>query len=302
MYFQKNLQKNGVSDEVYSLINDVQIRPSTHIIVTKCTAKYYLEESTPGLEILIPKYYEFFPNTSKYTGYVCDATIGDFFNALHCNACEPYATLGGINDNNAENDKENANNDSASKSNNESIQGKRKTQNTGVAIFKSSKLVGELNSMETVCFLNIKNNVDMFLVSIPDPKDENDKIDIYLTPCKKPKIDVSIVNGTPYIKLDFNFSGKIYSMKQGSNYLSSDVLELIRKNCNNYLKMEFENYLYKTTTVYQSDINGFGNYASSSFLTTKAFNNYDWLNNYKNSCFEVNVNTIIDSGFILNET
>ena len=66
--------------------------------------------------------------------------------------------------------------------------------------------------------------------------------------------------------------------------------------------MEFENYLYKTTTVYQSDINGFGNYASSSFLTTKAFNNYDWLNNYKNSCFEVNVNTIIDSGFILNET
>ncbi len=34
----------------------------------------------------------------QYTGYMPDATIGNFFNALICNNCEPYAILGGVNE------------------------------------------------------------------------------------------------------------------------------------------------------------------------------------------------------------
>ena len=94
--FSEELAKQGISDEVYSLINEVQIRPSSNIVVSKCNTKYYMENSIPGLESLIPRYYDIFPNTSKYTGYTCNATIGDFFNALVCNSCAPYAILGGI--------------------------------------------------------------------------------------------------------------------------------------------------------------------------------------------------------------
>lgn len=94
--FSEDLAKMGISDEIYSLINDVQIRPSANIIVSKCDTKTYIENSIPSLENLITKYYDIFPNTSKYTGYTCNATIGDFFNALVCNSCSPYAILGGI--------------------------------------------------------------------------------------------------------------------------------------------------------------------------------------------------------------
>ena len=49
-----------------------------------------------------------------------------------------------------------------------SISGKNGSENFGIAVFKNDKLVGELNAFETICFLNIKNDLDRFLVSFPN--------------------------------------------------------------------------------------------------------------------------------------
>ena len=280
--FSEELAKEGISDEVYSLINEVQVRPSANIVVSKCNTKYYIENSVPSLENLIPKYYEIFPNTSEYTGYTCNATIGDFFNALVCNYCSPYAILGGIDES--------------------PITGERETQNIGLAVFKNAELVGELNAIETICFLNLKESVDSFLVSIPDPQEANSKIDIYLTPNTTHNIDVDFVNGAPYVKMNLEFSGKIYSMSRDSQYLNIDLLNSISNSCNNYLESQFSSYLYKTSTVFESDINGLGSFALSKFATTTEFDNYNWSNNYKNCTFDVEVNTVIDSGFLLTQT
>lgn len=280
--FSAELAKEGICDEIYSLINEVQIRPSANIVVSKCNTQYYIENSLPSLESLIPKYYDVFPSSSKYTGYTCNATIGDFFNALVCNSCSPYAILGNINES--------------------SITGTRLSQNIGLAIFKKDELAGELNSIETICFLSIAKKVDSFLVSIPDPQNSNSKLDIYLTPNNSNKIDVSFVNGSPYIKIKLDFSGKIYSMKQGAEYLNTDVLNSISNSCCNYLENQFYDYLYKTSSDLKSDINEFGLYALSKFPTTTEFDNYNWLDNYKNSVFDVKINTVIDSGFLLTQT
>lgn len=300
--FSEELAKEGISDEVYSLINEVQVRPSANIVVSKCNTKYYIENSIPSLESLIPKYYDIFPNTSEYTGYTCNATIGDFFNALVCNSCSPYAILGGISASDDDSSKSNSSNDSTIKSNESPITGSRKTNNIGLAVFKDDKLAGELNAIETICFLNMRKEVDSFLVSIADPQDSNSKIDIYLTPNSTRSIDVSFVNGSPYIKITLEFSGKIYSMSRGSEYLDNDVLNSISNSCNNYLENQFSNYLYKTSSVFETDINAIGVYALSKFTTTTEFDNYNWLENYKNSTFDIDINTVIDSGFLLTQT
>lgn len=96
--FSEDLAFKGISDEIYTLINDTQVRPSCNLVVSKCSAKYYLEETSPQLENLISKYYEIFASSSKYTGYMPDATIGNFFNNMICKTCEPYAILGGVNE------------------------------------------------------------------------------------------------------------------------------------------------------------------------------------------------------------
>ena len=194
--FSEEVATNGISNEIYTLINDVQIRPSTNIIVSKTDAKYYIESSKPSLETLPTKYYEIFPNSSKYTGYTSNATIGDFFNGLICSTCEPYAILGGTIDSNIDNLKDYSSSDPLNagnvKSNETSIFGKRGAENIGLAVFKSDKLVGELNAMETVCFSLMRNNVNGFLITIPDPMDDESYIDLYLFPAKDTKGNVDI--------------------------------------------------------------------------------------------------------------
>ncbi len=300
--FSEELAKQGISDEVYSLINDVEVRPSANIVISKCNTKYYIENSTPNFESLIPKYYEVFPNISEYTGYTCNATIGDFFNALVCNYSSPYAILGGINSTDDNSSPSTVSDDSSIKSNETPINGSRKINNIGLAVFKDAKLVGELNGIETICFLNLKREIDSFLVSISDPQDTNSKLDIYLKPNLEHKIDVSFVNGSPFIKIKLGFTGKIYSMRKNSEYLDINVLNSISNSCNDYLETQFTNYLYKTSTVFESDINSIGSNALSKFFTTTEFDNYNWLDNYRNSAFDVEINTVINSGFLLTQT
>ena len=304
--FSEEVATNGISNEIYTLINDVQIRPSTNIVVSKTDAKYYIESSKPSLETLPTKYYEIFPNSSKYTGYTSNATIGDFFNGLTCNTCQPYAILGGTIDSNIDNLKDYSSSDPLNagnaKSNETSISGKRGAENIGLAVFKGDKLVGELTAMETVCFSLMRNNVNGFLITIPDPRDDESYIDLYLFPAKSTKGNVDIINGTPYITVNCKFNGRIYSMKKDSKYLDNTVLDEISKTASKYIELQISNYLYKTSKDFKSDINGFAKYVLRKFSTLEEFERYGWLQNYENSFFTVNSDVCVKSGFLLTET
>ncbi len=282
--FSEELAVEGISEEIYTLINDTQIRPSSNIVISKCSAKSYIKQTKPEVENLISKYYEMFAQSSKYTGHMPDATIGKFFNSLICNTCEPFAILGN------------------SSTNSSSVHGSNNIENIGVAVFKNDVLVGELNSNETIAFLNMRNAVDRFLISVPDPFNHNNYIDIYVTPLKSRKVDIDTSSSTPYINVNCYFSARIYSMAENSKYLSDDVLAAISNSCNSYLENIISDYLYKTSKSFKSDINGFGNNATKNFLTTKDFENYNWNENYKNTFFKVNVDTSVKSGMLITET
>ena len=301
--FSEELAVTGITDEVFSLINEVQIRPSTNIAVTKCSAKNYLEHSKPLTENLLTKYYEIFASSSEYTGFVSDSTIGDFFNSLNYKTCEPYAILGGLTNQN-ENTSTNINSqkDYNIKSNESSMSGQNRAENIGIAVFKNGKLVGELNALETLCFLITKNKVNEFLISVPDSENENEYIDVYMLPSSNSNITVNIINGSPYIKVSYKFDGRISSMKEKSKYLDNSVLQRISDSCNAYLESAIKKCFYKTSKSFNSDIVEFGSYSLSNFLTIKEFEDYLWEEKYKDSFFDVKVNTEIHSSFLLTET
>lgn len=295
--FSEEIAQDGISDYIYSIMNDVQVRPSSNIIVSNCSANYYIENSVPSLETLVTKYYDTFPNSSKYTGYITNATIGYFFNSLVCEYCQGYAILGGIT---SDNNKSIV--DSDIKSGSSNITGTRKSENIGTAIFKDDKLVGELNAIETVCLSILTNDVESFLITIPDPKNENSTLDIYMLPEKDMKIDVKIVNGSPYITIKGEFSAQIYSMSENSKYLDNDVLSLIGDSCSNYLKSILSDFLYKTSLTYKSDVAGIGRYVLQKFRTNQDFTDYNWASSYVNSTFDIKIDTKMDSGFLLTQT
>ncbi len=301
--FSEKIALQGISDEIYTLINDTQIRPSANIVISKCDAKYYIEQTKPELENLISKYYEVFTSSSKYTGYMPDTTIGKFFDSLICTSCEPYAILGGVNEGKPNNKGiVDSQKDYEIKANQSSISGENGAENIGVAVFKEDKLVGELNALETICLLNVTNNLDQFLVSVPDPANNNHYIDIYLTPLSNADIKVNTNSGSPYIKVNCRFSGRIYSMSENSKYLSPEALDAISNSCSSYLESIFTDYLYRTSKDLQSDISGFGKYALKNFFTTKESTNYDWRNSYKDAFFDVKIDASIKSGMLITQT
>lgn len=301
--FSEKIAARGISDEIYTLINDAQVRPSTNIVVSKCSAKYYLQNSKPIFENLITKYYEVFSNSSQHTGFTVNATVGNFFDDLLTKSGQPFAILGGVtNDSTNYSSNIDSEKDFTSKSNSSAITGKTNSENMGLAVFKNDVLVGELNSIETLCSLIVRSQVDSFLISVPNPNKSNSYVDLHLTPLSESKIKVTIINGTPYIDIVLKFTGRIYSMEANSDYLSSEMLNLISNSCNSYLESIITDYLYKTSKNFKSDINNFGNDAKRSFLFAKDFSDYNWNEKYKDSFFNVHVNSSIQSSSILTES
>lgn len=255
------------------------------------------------LETLITNYYEIFPDSHKYTGYVYNATLGDFFSQLVSSTGEPFAILGGVE---LPGDSENTNitdnsNVGSIKSTNTSFSKTSGSENIGVAVFKEDKLVGELDADETLCLSIIQEQVYSFFIHIPNPEDIGKSIDLVIYPLGKKKVDVKIVNGSPYIIFKEQFTAKILSLSQEKEYLTQGQLDSLSKIANKYLESLMSAYLYKTSLIFGSDINDFGKYALSNFLTTKDFEEYDWKNNYKNATFKVSLNTKVQTGFKITE-
>lgn len=297
--FSEEFAKNGVSTTIYTLTNNTELRPSTNIIISRCDADYYIKNSKPSLETLVTRYYDIFPNSSKYTGYTANVTIGDFYNRILCDTCQCTAILGGTNSNN---NSANTKNDSDIISDESSISGKRETENIGLAIFNGDKLVGELNAIETLCHLINTNDVSTFILSVPNPNDETQMLDISMSHKRKDKVYVDTSSGTPYISLNIKLTGKILTVTSDSNYIDENNLKSIGNYTNSYLESTISNYLYKTSKEFKSDIDSFGRYAIRKFLTEDDWNNYDWFNKYKDAFFNVTVDADIKSSHLLTES
>ena len=95
--FSEEIAKEGISSEIYSLINNEEIRSSANIVVTNCKAYDYINNSKPNLENITSKYFDTFDITSKLTGYFSNITLGDFFNRVSERNSDPIAVLGGLN-------------------------------------------------------------------------------------------------------------------------------------------------------------------------------------------------------------
>lgn len=96
------------------------MRPSTNIVVSKCSAYDYINNSVPNLEKMTVKYYETFSITSKFTGYISNITIGQFYDLLSTTGSNPTAILGGLNSTTREELSKEKSGDSSSGGNNSS--------------------------------------------------------------------------------------------------------------------------------------------------------------------------------------
>lgn len=168
----------------------------------------------------------------------------------------------------------------------------------GIAVFKGDTFVGELSSSQTLYHLIISNKFKSSVINIPSPFSDIDYISLYITKATS-KNKAIIVNGSPYITCDVKISARVISSSISANYLTNENLKMIQDYANSYFKANIEEYLYKTSVEFRSDIAGLGKYAVRNYKTMDDWQKYNWLENYKNSFFNVNVHTNVISSYLI---
>lgn len=306
------MQKIGISSQIYSLLNNEEFRPTTNLVISKCDAYDYIDNVRPNLEKLTVNYYDTFSITNKFTGYFSDITVGKFFNTLSTPFCNGTAILGGL-DKTARQE-ETSNNSSNSITNPEdltagtsTVEGKRGSENIGIAVFNDDKLCGELTAIETICHLLINNNIDSCIVSIENPYKEisnnsEEKIELTLNPSKKAKVSVKIENDIPHIFVEINVRASIITLENNINYEQNEVLETFSNSTKQYLKKEFNDYFSKISKNYGTDIDCFSTKALVNFPTIKNWEDFNWSENFKNAKFDITVNIDEISSMLLTKT
>ena len=397
MVFSEDIAKKGIGNYICTATNDIEIRPSCDIIVSKCSALDYITNSKPLLENLSSKYYEIASSSQKDTGLTRTISLMSFYNRYYDSLCEPYAPLSSIEESNESgkanqtsqaNTKTNQDNqvDNSNQSNQESqanqadqanqtsqsnqanqlnqankaeqinsnasinkkesesnsedaqneVQGKTldsdknsdnsnggdsssssggksessskkdvekdnanaKIKNQGLAIFKDDKLIGEISREETLCYMLVSGKLKDAVINIPSPFEDADYVSLNISSVHS-KNKVEIKNGTPFITCNISLSARVLSSTKTSNYLSKENSLALEYATNSYLNANITDFLYKTSKELKSDFIGFGRNAVRSFKTMDDWKNYDWLNKYQNSEFNVNVNTTVKSSYLL---
>lgn len=302
LIFSEAIASRGIGSEIYTLSNQVEIRPDCNVIISKSSAKQYITNSKPELENLVVKYYELTPYSNEYTGHITNATISNFFNALSANYGDPVAILGNgnklsITPSNVTVNREQEFNIVAGE--NPLVEYERKSENLGLAVFKQAKLVGELTAFENLLHLILTNQFESSVISIDNPYKENSAIDIALYFHKNTKINAKLVNGSPYVKSTIYLNARLLSVDKISESLTPEKIEELELLINSYLENAFLDYQYKTAKVFEADIDNVGKNLIKNFKNDNEWNNYNWPSNYKNTFFDVDVKTNIKSSFLL---
>lgn len=254
--FSDKFAKKGINAEVSELMNNIQVRPSTNLIICKGNALEYIQKSTSQLEKILTKYYDIFPNSSEYTGYTSNIMIGEFYNYLTTKECGNLAILGGLNptispsnssgnpsnktaggnsssnsSNNSSNSSSNSSSDNKLKekpdnnaslsemvSGNAPILGERGTENIGLAVVKDGIYIGDLSALDTLCHTLINGEVNSFLLTLNNTELYEHYLDIELFENMSPKISVDLEDNNPKINIDIKLIGRISGIKDGINY------------------------------------------------------------------------------------
>ena len=295
--FSEKIAANGLNKYIDTLSNNVEIRPDCNVIISRCSAKEFIENATPSIETLTARYYEVALKSSEYTGYTTSTEFATFVNDIKNPFIQATATLGGINfGNNTIPEDPYVGVDGNYKANESPIQDINNIETFGTAVFQDDKLIGELTGFETICFLLISDKLDVCTISIPSPFESESEIDLSIQKGKSSTITVDFVNGTPYISVDLYLEAHGLTLDKTVDYTSIKDVKLLQESAEYYLKSKITDFIYKTAKEFNSDVCGFGKYALSKYSTWQEWEDSNWIENYKNSFFDINVNIKIISG------
>ena len=89
----QSLASEGISEYIFTLANNIQVRPNANIIISRGDASDFLDKSHPALEALSARYYDIILNSSRYTGHSDNVHLAEFHSSILDSSRQAYAIL-----------------------------------------------------------------------------------------------------------------------------------------------------------------------------------------------------------------
>ncbi|NLY18886.1 MAG: Ger(x)C family spore germination protein, partial [Clostridiaceae bacterium] len=312
----KELAERGVEKFINTFNKYREFRPNTYIGVSKGSAEEFLKETKPILEVNPAKYFELIMESYKFTGYTLDSKLEDFYRRMKCTCNEPVAVLLDVNKVESSDDfaalvsnarLENGKSEKSYKAGEIPVNFDNKANGMGLAVFKSDKMIGEMNSRETVSFLMVSNMLNRVNYSIPEPSKYNDPEDrnyvsLRLKRARNTSIKVKMKGEIPYITIKVFLEGDILAVDSDKDYSKGEELKKLEDFAAHYIKKEIEDLMEKTVNEFKSDICAIGKSLKIKYLTWDDWLNLRWSEKYEKAEFEVITNiSVRRSGMTLKQ-
>jgi len=275
LIISEEIAKKGIETYINTLTNNTELRHSCEIMICSSTAEEVLNKIANSGEIFSARLFDYLSTSSQYTGYTIQSTFGDFFQALDNDYYNPSTIYVSVYD--------------------ETI------QTHGIAIFKNDIMIGHIDVSNSIAHLIVTNELDTCTITIDNPFEEGEKLDLDISLYKNTNIDINIINGSPLISLSVYPEGTIRSSGSVFNYIDNTQITTVEHATTAYLEKILKDYLYTISKKYNSDIVGFKGIFQASFLTKEDFDNVHWDEIFQDSFFDIEFKTKINSSNLFNK-
>ena len=275
LVISEELCKIGIKEFISTLANNTELRHSCVFLISSSTAYDVLDKVGNSGKVFSSRLYDYLTTSTDYTGYTVDSTFGTFFTDLQNYQRDSIGIYTQVNSDTI--------------------------QNNGTAVFKEDIYVGHLSVLDTISHLMTTNELKSCTLSLPHNQQENEKIDLDIRLYKDTKINVELINGTPFIDITIYPKGSILNAGEGYDFTTDESIKQIEASANKYIAHIVKDYLYEISKEYNSDIVGFAGIYAKTVATKEDLEKADFAKIFEDSFFKVNVETEIHSSNLFNK-
>jgi spore germination protein KC len=275
LIISEDLAKDGISTIFNSLSNNTELRNTCNLIISSSSAYDVLDKVANSGETFSSRLFDYLTTSTEYTGFTTKSTIGTFFKEFQNTNCHPTAIYVTVS--------------------NDTV------QTSGIAVFKDEYMVGHIDELESIAHSIVTKKLNTCSLTIDDPFEDDEKIDLDISLYKTTDIDIEVLNSSPFISITAYPEGIIKNSGTTFDYTDEENVKIVEEATNSYITKILKNYLYDITKNYNTDIVGFEGMYKSKFKTEEEFEKINWNEIFQDSFYNISVKTKINSSNLFNK-
>lgn len=275
--FSHELAQEGIGNIVNSIIKNNEIHPDVYAAVAVSTAREYLEEVKPSVEVNPAKYYQLIYGTND-SGGVPKTNLQAFYFDMQTKYKNPVLPLAGVTQSEGE-DGDNELHQKAMQNKNGfdydtknyiagevAIKGENKSEAMGMAVFYGDKVSGMLGSIDSEMYNLMSGSLRRSYINFKS-KGSEQAVVVKLMQSRKPDYEIDLENKTATVNLYIESDLLDRPIEEYDvSMLEEEIQEDINSSCTDLLN--------RLKNEYNCDIFGFHSKIRKNFRNLDSFNDY----------------------------